>query len=290
VKKEHALFVLELADCGSLMDYVLNTGCFEEPFACVIFRQLLQGLYHCHSLGVYHRDLKPENVLLDRHLHFRIADFGFAIPAAREDLLQTILGTEMYMAPEVRARKQYRGAPADVWSLGAILFFTLTRTMPFPQQMAYWYWGCIKSGRYDVFWSAHERVIPELSPAVKDLLNRIFVMDPEQRITLEQLSAHPWVTLTPTPTQEVLVEVMHQRLRVVAALQAKLDCRSVEETFGSMADVSRLTDTNSEIQPPLVVRLALDSNPTLLTFFHRSLTPDTFQRLLNNSESTAPAA
>ncbi len=74
----------------------------------------IAGLHHCHSAGVFHRDLKPENVLLDRNLQFRVADFGFAIHSGTYDLLQTTLGTEMYMAPEVRARKQYRGPPADV--------------------------------------------------------------------------------------------------------------------------------------------------------------------------------
>ena len=124
----------------------------------------------------------------------------------------------------------------------------LTRSLPFPQPSAYWYWGVIKEGNYDMFWRAHERVIPALSDDVKvvaafvgpqvglciqtratvssslavcvcvcvcmcfgaacgqDLLNRIFVMDPEQRLTLEQVSAHRWVTSTLVPSDDVMTD------------------------------------------------------------------------------------
>lgn len=290
VSKERSLLVLELADGGSLFDFVVHTGAFNEQFARWIFRQLLSGLLFCHAAGVYHRDLKPENVLLDRNLQFRLADFGFAKPARVEDLLQTTLGTEMYMAPEVRARKQYRGAPADVWSLGATLFFMLTRAMPFPPPQASWYWNCIRHGRYDLFWTAHERVIPPLSDAVKDLLNRVFVMEPDARMTLEHLVAHPWVTAAPDPDLPELMAMMQARHRTVAALQAKLESQSFEEACEPCTSGAIRNDrAGGGPQAQLPVRLAVDSNPTLLMLFHRSLTLDVLSSA-DKIASAAPAA
>jgi serine/threonine protein kinase len=107
--------------CVFFQQIVMGTRCARA--AAVVVRSrwqqacggvLLSGLRHCHSAGVYHRDLKPENVLLDGNFRFRIADFGFAVKSAASTLLRTTLGTEMFMAPEVRARKEYRGGPADV--------------------------------------------------------------------------------------------------------------------------------------------------------------------------------
>lgn len=62
---------------------------------------------YIHSKGVAHRDLKPENILFDENYNIKLADFGFAAPVFGKDdsgCLNTRLGTESYMAPEIHLK------------------------------------------------------------------------------------------------------------------------------------------------------------------------------------------
>ena len=96
--------IMEYVSGGELFDYISETGAFTEKFARFYFKQLLQGLDHCHLNGIAHRDLKPENILICGQFNVKVADFGFAAPVDGRDgakFLETKLGTPNYMAPEI---------------------------------------------------------------------------------------------------------------------------------------------------------------------------------------------
>ena len=111
--------VMEYIDGGTLAEQV-ESG--RQPPIERLARELLSALRHIHAAGVLHRDVKPQNVLLDRHEHARLSDFGIALPRDGTSLTGTgrVLGTESYLAPEL-----LRGEPAsersDLYALGMVL-------------------------------------------------------------------------------------------------------------------------------------------------------------------------
>ncbi len=111
--------VMEYIDGGTLAEQV-KAG--RQPPIERLARELLSALRHIHAAGILHRDVKPQNVLLDRHEHARLTDFGIALPRDGTSLTATgrVIGTESYLAPEV-----LRGEPAsersDLYALGMVL-------------------------------------------------------------------------------------------------------------------------------------------------------------------------
>jgi serine/threonine protein kinase len=96
VKEDVIYIVFELVTGGNLLDYLVDTGRFNETMSRFYFQQLLNGVEYIHSMGLTHRDLKPDNILFDQYFNIKIADFGFAAPIAGKDgsgSCQTKLGT-----------------------------------------------------------------------------------------------------------------------------------------------------------------------------------------------------
>jgi serine/threonine protein kinase len=91
---------------------------------------ILAGLGFLHARGIVHRDLKPANILLQGDAP-RLTDFGLARVLKARGHSHTVAGTPAYMAPE--AWDGHHSEPADLWSVGVILYEMLAGTLPFPQ-------------------------------------------------------------------------------------------------------------------------------------------------------------
>ena len=182
--------VLELVTGGELFDKIVAEGRFNEETARFYLRQLVEGTQYCHRQGVCHRDLKPENLLLDENADLKISDFGLSAlyepgeDTDRATLLHTTCGTPNYVAPEVLADKGYDGAAADTWSIGVILYVFLAGFLPFDEPTM--------SALFRKIQKADFSYPSWFSDDVKSLLNKILVVNPKERITLEEVMQDPW--------------------------------------------------------------------------------------------------
>lgn len=216
LEKEVVVLVLELAVGGELFDFMMYTGAFPEVIARTYFCQMLSALEMCHSTGIAHRDIKPENILLDDNFQLRMADFGLSsIMEDENGVCYTECGTRSYMAPEVLAKQPYDGAQADLWSAGVVLFIMLAGNPPFQMAVSTdWWFRAVSSGRHDRFWAAHLRGCPDFPPLAQAFLNRIFVADPAQRATLEELKSHEWLAGDTLPARALYDELLQRKRRV----------------------------------------------------------------------------
>jgi len=81
--------------------------------------------------GIIHRDLKPANILVNSKGEFKLADFGFAKYVDHFDskLLHSIVGTPLYMAPQILKKSKYT-TKCDIWSIGFIYYELVTSKPP----------------------------------------------------------------------------------------------------------------------------------------------------------------
>jgi len=197
--------VLEFVGGGELFDKIANEGKLSEGQSRFYFKQLVNGLEHCHNNGICHRDLKPENLLLDTDGNLKISDFGFSTlnigdadgdGGARAELLHTTCGTPNYVAPEVLGKDGYDGKIADVWSIGVILFVLLAGYLPFDENTMVALFQKIKNAEFEYpAWFSAE---------AKDLISKTLVPDPGSRIKLSEMKLHPWMDHPdsgPTPSK-----------------------------------------------------------------------------------------
>ncbi|MBM3983906.1 MAG: DUF4384 domain-containing protein [Planctomycetes bacterium] len=127
-------FTMALIDGPNLRGYADARAPLPIADVVALFAQVVEGVAHAHKHGIVHRDLKPANVLIDRDGRPRVTDFGLAKRASGESQLTMtgqVVGTPQYMAPEQARDSKDAGLPADVYSLGAILYFLLTGRPPF---------------------------------------------------------------------------------------------------------------------------------------------------------------
>jgi serine/threonine-protein kinase len=103
--------------------------------AAQLVAKIARTVQYAHDRGILHRDLKPANILIDTAGEPHVSDFGVARRIGADSSLTVegaVLGTPSFMAPEQAAGKTKElSAAADIYSLGAILYFLLTGRPPF---------------------------------------------------------------------------------------------------------------------------------------------------------------
>ncbi|KAL9011721.1 MAG: hypothetical protein Q9173_003460 [Seirophora scorigena] len=151
---------------------LLKVKRFPNPVAKFYAAEVTLALDYLHSRHIIYRDLKPENLLLDRHGHLKITDFGFAKEVP--DITWTLCGTPDYLAPEVVSSKGYNKS-VDWWSLGILIFEMLCGFTPF--------WDAGSHMKiYENILKGKVKYPPYIHPDAQDLLQRLITNDLTKRL------------------------------------------------------------------------------------------------------------
>ncbi|WP_308402410.1 protein kinase [Streptomyces sp. TBY4] len=131
--------VMELIEGPSLAEFIRESGPLTPRRAAEVGLAVLDVLRAAHRQGILHRDVKPSNVLLADHGNGRVVltDFGIAQVEGDPSVTSTgmLVGAPSYISPE-RARGQRPGPPADMWSLGGLLYAAVEGVPPYDKGSA----------------------------------------------------------------------------------------------------------------------------------------------------------
>ena len=194
VEKEdsHLHISMEFCPCGDLEHYLATHRTVEEGRMRRWATQLLLALRYMHGHRVIHRDLKLQNIFLaDDGATVKIGDFGLSkLLRSTEEGTKTQAGTPYYFSPEVAMGKQHN-VKTDVWSLGVVLYYAITRRMPFksPQGLL----GILTAIQTREPTPLRDGAGPLCSPELEALVLAMLTKDAAQRPSASDLLAVPWV-------------------------------------------------------------------------------------------------
>lgn len=182
--EKHIIIVMELCAGGDLLNYVRKRRRLKEPYAKVIFKQIIDGLCYIHSKFIAHRDIKLDNILLDGKGNVKIADFGVSKQCQKgQQRMTEQCGTPAYIAPEILKDKGYTFS-VDLWSAGVVLFAMLYGTVPFKANNMEELHKLIVKGKYVLK--------DDITIEARNLLRGLLEVNPEKRLTIKQIYRHKW--------------------------------------------------------------------------------------------------
>lgn len=229
--KQDAYMVFEYMD-HDLATLICNNIKYELPQIKYIFHELIEGLDCLHKNNVIHRDLKPGNILLNNKGEVKIGDFGLSrfynnSPNIKNKEYTNYVITINYRAPELALGTKIYSTEVDIWSMGCIFLEILTGEMVFYIEKGYtketeknvlfstickkcgtpteetWpgisqypnykdLMNWIKNKKYEN--KIQKKYYPNIDDVTFDLIRRMLILNPKERITLEQIKNHPFFT------------------------------------------------------------------------------------------------
>ncbi|XP_076061262.1 serine/threonine-protein kinase pim-2-like [Oratosquilla oratoria] len=184
----------------SIFDYVQKFGKLPGRVIKRIFKDIVTTVERCLQAGVSHKDIKPENALMYKdpgtgQFDIKLIDFGCGEVVTNQRGTNTG-GTLIYWPPEYLSRRRFLHVPATVWSLGTLLYYLLCGRDAFDSE------ADIKRAT---------PYFPRSLPSVcRDLIKRCLTKNPWDRLSLQGILHHPWLTgkmsdnIGPTVREETL--------------------------------------------------------------------------------------
>jgi eukaryotic-like serine/threonine-protein kinase len=193
--------VMEYVDGLSLQAAVSRAGTFSVGEAAAVGVQAADGLAQAAAVGLVHRDIKPANLLVDRRGALKILDLGI-VRFTHDDThsrihgAEVILGTVDYLAPEQAEDSSKVDTRADIYALGATLYFLIAGHPPYPmpdlrQKL---------EAKQEEDPPALHQLRPDVPPEFAAVVARMMARDPAERYPLPATAIaalHPWASPGP---------------------------------------------------------------------------------------------
>jgi polo-like kinase 1 len=187
---ENVYILLEMCQNQTLNELLKRRKRLTELEVQCYIVQLIKALKYLHSHKVIHRDLKLGNLFLTDKMELKVGDFGLATKLDYDgERKRTVCGTPNYIAPEILDGKAGHSYQVDIWSLGVIIYTLIIGKPPFETRDVKATYKKIKDNEY----SFPDQAI--ISEAAKNLINKILVLDPEKRPSLDQILNHDFFNL-----------------------------------------------------------------------------------------------
>ena len=196
--ENYIYIIMEHCNGGDLSHFIRSRHRLPETACQRFLQQLAAALFFIRQQNIAHFDLKPQNILLQsrRNPVVKIGDFGLAQHLPDSCSLSKVMGSPLYMAPEILLKNKY-DAKVDLWSVGVILYECLFGKAPYSSSTMEELIQKIKNGT--------DIQIPHnssISVNCRDLLTRCLQRDPDKRIEFEEFFKHPFVDLEHKPCKE----------------------------------------------------------------------------------------
>ena len=164
-----------------------------------IIKDVISAVYFLHNMKppIIHRDIKPENVLLSEGLVAKLTDFGWSNYIQEDEKRTTVCGTPIYLAPEILQEKGHDEA-VDIWCIGVLLFELVTASVPFQGNDI----DTLKDNilKLKITWPK------DINTDAKNLIMKILKLEPKQRLPLEEMLKHPFITKFVPDAQKYLIK------------------------------------------------------------------------------------
>ena len=185
----YCYFIMEYISNGNLLNYIKKkpNNKLEPKEVSNIIKELISAVYYLHNMSppIIHRDIKPENILLNENNIIKLTDFGWSNYMKLSDVRSTFCGTPLYLAPEMII-SDFHNEKVDIWCIGIILFELLVGRVPFN--------GMNKRTLINNIINCNIIWDNNIDIDAKDLISKILIIDPNKRISLNEMMKHNFIT------------------------------------------------------------------------------------------------
>jgi cyclic di-GMP phosphodiesterase len=247
-------FVMEFVPGMDLEQIVRSHGPMPATKVCDLSYQIASALAEAHGKNLVHRDIKPSNILVTPEGQAKLTDFGLARHFQQRHLTQpgTALGTVDYMAPEQAHDASSVDIRADVYSLGATMYWCLTGQVPFHSSE-----NLVTAlvARQNAAPPSPRKLCPEIPPQLDAIVVKSMALRPQDRFADPQTMM---ASLLNYLKSESLVGLCSANI-----LKAKLECDSSKQK------------AKTERKAPLV--LIVDDDPSIRMMIRLLMEDDGYQ-------------
>ncbi|XP_043995235.1 triple functional domain protein isoform X1 [Gambusia affinis] len=188
--------VLEMADQGRLLDYIVSWGNLTEEKVASYLQSVLEALHYLHNCRIVHLDVKPENLLVAHNASaqpvVKLTDFGDAVQLNSAHYVHPLLGSPEFASPEVVLGEPV-SLTSDLWSLGVVTYVLLSGASPFLDESAEE--TCLNICRLD--FSFPRDYFHGVSQAARDFVRLLLRTDPGRRPPAGLCLQEPWLQAPP---------------------------------------------------------------------------------------------